>query len=63
MHLSPRPVDLVAISSKTVDSLFYVSPIVCEGFMFGLCLVMQIRSVLSSFAIIFTRKRELIALH
>ena len=44
--------------SVVVDLLFYVTPIVCGGseLVFGLY-------VLSRFAIILTRKRELLALH
>ena len=43
--------------SVVVDSLFYVTPIVC-GVLFCYALLI----VLSSFAIILTRQRELVAL-
>ena len=44
-----------------MDSLFIVAPIVCEGSVFGPCFVLQC-NVISSFAIILVRTRELVAL-
>ena len=46
--------------SVAVDLLFYVPPIVCRGSV--LVFVLVCIYVLSSFAIILTRKRELVAL-
>ena len=49
--------------SVVTDSLFNVPPIVCLGSVFSPCFVMHAYlSVLSSFAIILTRKREIVAL-
>ena len=45
-----------------VDSLFIATSIVCGGFVFGHCFVMQYLCVYSSFAIILLLKRELVAL-
>ena len=45
-----------------VDSLFIVAPIVCGIFVFSPCFGNVVFSVLSSFAIISLRKRELVAL-
>ena len=48
-------------ASFVVDSLFYISPIVCVDHVFGLSFIMQYLSVLSSFSIILVGKRELVA--
>ena len=47
--------------SLVVDLFFYVPPIVCGGFVLSLVWY-ALLYVLSSFAIILTRKRELVAL-
>ena len=46
--------------SVVVDAVSIVAPIVCWGTVFGTCSV--VLSILSSFAIILVRKRELVAL-
>ena len=48
--------------SVVVDLLFNVPPIVCGGYLLGFFLY-ALLYVNSSFAIILTRKRELVALH
>ena len=45
-----------------VNALFSVTPIVCGGFVFGPCFVVQYFLVFPSFAIISLGKRELVAL-
>ena len=51
------------LGNLVVDSLFIVAPIICWGFMFGPCFVMQyLVSLISNFAIISLGKSELVAL-
>ena len=55
MHLNPTMASLD--SGSVIDSLFIVASIVCVGFAFS-----EILCVLSRFAIVSPRKRELVAL-
>ena len=51
-----------AVALSLLINCFYVHPIVCLGFVFNPCFVMHaFLRVLSSFAIILARKRELIS--
>ena len=53
---------MVGCVSFVVDSLLYVPPIVCGSSVFGLSFWYALLCVFSSFAIILTRKRELVVL-
>ena len=61
MVFRPHPVAWATVRSKAVDLLLYVPPIVCGDLCWSLFWY-ALLYVLSSFAIILSRKRKLVAL-
>ena len=64
LFINSFPLQKHIVRSKAVELLFIVATcsIVCGGFVFCPCFIIQYLVVLSSFSIILMRKRELVVL-